>query len=80
MFWTCSVSRSLSSVHHINKKLKKKHTKSTSKVSDFVNFEKSNDYEEFGKWTHKTNWYGNQGEINSPFVETTESFEYYLPF
>ena len=24
MFWTCSVSRSLSSVHHINKKLKKK--------------------------------------------------------
>ena len=23
MFWTCSVSRSLSSVHHINKKLKK---------------------------------------------------------
>ena len=24
---------------------------------------------------YKTNWYGNQGEINSPFVETTESFE-----
>ena len=24
MFWTCSVSRSLSSVHHINKKAQKK--------------------------------------------------------